>query len=233
MPRERSASRGIAMPASWPMAKRLCGCFAIGLLLASEASFAASPEEYKYRVEDGLYGSIGTYRYVIEKTQGGTTMTTEAHIEVSLFNVTLYSQDVSRIERQVGDRLIYFHGITTENGKPVEVDGRADGGRFVVNSPSGRVVAPGTIRTANPWSAALPGADTVLMPDTGVVAKVRTSGGEETSVTMDGIPVRVRRYQVETLDGRERYQVWMSDRQTPVMFNMRDAESNVTFTLIK
>lgn len=73
----------------------------------------------------------------------------------------------------------------------------------------------------------------VFMPDTGVVVKVRRSGGEETSITIDGTPRKVRRYQVDTVDGKERYQLWLDEYQTPVMFSIQDKEGTVKFILAK
>jgi hypothetical protein len=84
----------------------------------------------------------------------------------------------------------------------------------------------------NPWSAMLDG-DTVLLPDTGVVTKVHTSGGEETSIMVDGAAMKVRRYQIDTIDGRERYEVWMDDQTIPVKFSIQDRESTVIFTLVR
>ena len=216
-----------------PLALRASlGTFAACMLLAAGASAAGLQQRYTYRVQDSFYGEIGTYSNTVEKGRDATTITTEAHIKVSVLNVTLYSQDVSRIERQVGNRLVYFHGITTENGEPTEVDGRAEGEHFIITTPSGEVTAPGTILTASPWSVSTLGGDTVLMPDTGLVTKIHASGGEEMSITLDGAPTQVRRYQIDTVDGRERYEVWMDDRATPVKFRIRDLEGTVTFTLL-
>lgn len=205
----------------------------ICILLAAGPSAAAFQQRYTYRVQDPTYGAIGTYSSTIEKSRDATTITTEAHIKVSILGITLYRQDVSRIERQVGDRLVYFHGITTENGKPIEVNGRAEGEHFIITSPSAKITAPGTIQSTNPWSAGMSGGDIVLMPDTGLVMKVHASGGEETSIAIDGASTRVRRYQIDTVDGRERYEVWMDDQATPVMFSIQDRQSTVTFTLVR
>ena len=208
------------------------GAFATCMLLAAGSSAAALQQRYTYRVQDSFYGEIGTYSNTIEKGGDATTITTEAHIKVSLLNVTLYSQDVSRVERRVGNRLVYFHGITTENGDPVQVDGRAEGEHFIITTPSGKVAAPATILTASPWSVSALSGDTMLMPDTGLVTKVHASGGEEASITVGDASKRVRRYQIDTVDGRERYEVWLDDQATPVMFRIRDLDGTVTFTLL-
>lgn len=233
MVKKEAVRRDIAVLAKMLTSRTLLSAVAICMLLGAGPSAAAFQQRYTYRVQDPIYGAIGTYSNTVEKSRDATTITTEAHIKVSILGITLYTQDVSRIERQVGDRLVYFHGITTENGKPIEVNGRAEGERFIITSPSDTITAPGTIRSANPWSAGMSGGDMVLMPDTGLVMKVHTSGGEKTSITIDGASTRVRRYQIDTVDGRERYEVWMDDQATPVLFSIQDRQSTVTFTLVR
>jgi hypothetical protein len=210
----------------------LLGAAAIGPIAAAAPSAAEPRRRYTYRVHDATYGAIGTYSYDVDKSGAATTITMEARIRVSFLGIVLYRQDVSRVERLVGDRVVYFRGITKENGHAVEVNGWAEGEQFIIVSPTGRVAAPATIRSASPWSAGAPGGDIVFLPDTGRVVKVRTSG-EETSITIDGTSKHVRRHQIDTLDGSERYEVWMDEYRTPVMFNIQDRDGTVKFTLVR
>ena len=210
----------------------LFGAAAICPIVVAASSAAEAQQRYTYRVNDAVYGAIGTYSYGVDKSGDATTITTDARIRVAFLGIVLYSQDLSRIERWVGNRIVYFHGITKENGHPIEVEGRAEGEQFIIVSPAGRVAAPATIRSASPWSAGAPGGDVVFMPDTGHVVKVRTSG-EDTAITIDGTSRRVRRYKIDTLDGRERYEVWMDENRTPVVFSVQDREGTVKFTLIR
>jgi Domain of unknown function (DUF6134) len=204
---------------------------AMGAIVVAAALASAAERRYTYRVDAPPYGDIGVYRTTVAKIGNVTTINTTVHLKVSLLGLGLYRLESSRTEREVGGRLVYFHGITTENGKSIEVDGRADGDRFIVTGPGGNVVAPGTIRTSDPWSAGVPGGDLIFMTDTGVVARVHTDGGEQTSITIDGKTMRVRRYRIVTADGRERYEVWLDDSRTPVMFDRMDGDGTVRFTL--
>lgn len=221
------------MLAKMLLLKVLSGAAAICIVIVAGSSPAVSQDRYTYRIDDSIYGEIGTYINDVEIIGDATTVSTEAHIRVSLLSITLYTQEVSRIERWVGDRLVYFHGVTTENGHPTEVNGQAEADHFVVVSPSGKAIAPATIRSANPRSAGAPGGDTILMPDTGLVEKLRSSVCDQTSITIDDTSRRVRRCQIETADGQERYEVWVDDSGTPVMFNIQDHVSTVTFTLVR
>ena len=210
------------------MCAAVSGCVAI----AGSAALA-SEERLTYTVQMSPYGTIGTYQSAKQKNDNETTITTEAHIKVSIAGIVLHRLDISRVERQIADRLVYFHGVTIENGTPVEIEGKAVGADFLITSPSGTVTGPGTIRMLDPRSAGAPGTDVVLMPDTGEVTRVRTSGGEQTLVTIGGASLQVRRYQINLADGREQYEVWMDDRRTPLMFNIADRDGTTTFTLVR
>jgi hypothetical protein len=192
------------------------GAAAICLSVAVASAAAETPQRYTYRVDDAVYGAIGTYSYAVEKTGDATTITAQARIRVSFLGIVLYSQDFS---------------LTKENGHPIEVEGRAEGEQFVIVSPAGRVAAPAAIRSASPWSAGAPG-DVVFMPDTGHVVNVRTSG-EDTAITIGGVSRRVRRYQIDTVDGKERYEVWMDENRIPMMFSVQDRQGTDKFTLIR
>jgi hypothetical protein len=193
----------------------------------------AAEQRYTYRVHMAPYGEIGTYSSAVDKVGETRTITTEAHFKVSLLSLPFYTQDLSRVERQVGSRLVYFHGITVENGKSTELDGRAEGDHFRLSTPNGSVDAPATIRTSDPWSVGSSGGNIIFMTDTGVIARVLTTGGERASIAINGATVQVRRYQIDTTDGQERYQVWLDDHQIPVMFSRIDSDGTVTFTLSK
>ena len=210
----------------------MIGAAIVACIGVADGAAAASEQRLTYTVQMSPYGTIGNYQSVKHKNGDETTITTEAHIKVSLAGIVLYRLETSRVERQLADRLVYFHGVTIENGKSTEVAGAAMGDRFIITSPGATVTAPGTIRISDPWSAGAPGVDTVLMPDTGVVTRVHTSGGEQTSMTIGGASVPVRRYQINSADG-EQYEVWMDDQRTPVMFNIADRDGTTTFTLIR
>jgi hypothetical protein len=47
-----------------------------------------------------------------QKNGEETTITTEAHIKVSLAGIVFYRLEMSRVERQIADRLVYFNGVT-------------------------------------------------------------------------------------------------------------------------
>ena len=201
------------------------------MLVESAPALSASPERMMYRVQHSRYGNIGTYSNAVEKAGNATTVTTEGHIAVSVLGVVLYRQDIARQERWNADRLVAFHGVTTVNGKSIELTGSADGDRFVLMSPDGSIVAPASVRIANPWSADVLRGDTLLTPDRGRIENVQVKTTEETSLAINGRATRAKHYEINRLDGTKRYEVWLDDRGTPVQFITYNQNGMITFIL--
>ena len=203
---------------------------AIAALVAGfdPAAVAATPSQLTYHVTHSLYGDIGTYINTVEPANGGTTVLTRAHFEVKMLGVRLYREDAERTERWQGNRLVSFQGVTSKGNQSTVVRGQARGDNFVITSPQGTVTAPATVRPANPWSPNFLGSNTMMRPDTGRIERVRVSGGEPATVTIDGTPVRTKKYEVA---GEGRYTVWLDSRGVPVMFIVDDDSGKVTFTL--
>jgi hypothetical protein len=187
-----------------------------------------APDILQYRVKHSKYGDIGSYSNRIERHGDETTVETSVHLKVSILGVVLHREDAERTERWRGNRLVYFHGITTKNGDKIEVDGEAKGDGFVIASPKGTVTAPADVHPANPWSGDCIHSDTMMRVDTGVVEPVRISGGQPTDVTLDNVKVQARLYDIE---GETRYKVWLDDRSVPVRFSVDDPSGVVTFSL--
>jgi hypothetical protein len=205
---------------------------AVTVLAAASPRYAAAAEhKMVYSVHHSRYGDIGTYTNSVEKSGDMTTVTTDAHIVVSLLGVVLYRQDAKRQERWSGNRLVSFHGVTTVNGKPTEITGAAQGDQFVMMGPEGDTIAPASVKLANPWSSEVLRGNTLLTPDRGRMEDVEVKGGEQTTVALNGQQMRAKRYEIDKLNGQKRYEVWLDDSGTPVMFTTYNPNGTVTFTL--
>jgi hypothetical protein len=195
------------------------------------AQAAPAPQRMIYSVHHSRYGNIGTYSNAVDKTGDMTTVTTDAHIQVSLLGIVLYRQDAQRQERWSGNRLVAFHGVTTVNGKAMEMTGAAQGDQFIMMGPEGDIIAPASVKLANPWSSEVLRGTTLLTPDRGRMEDVEVKGGEETMVAVNGKQTRTKRYEIDRLDGQKRYEVWLDGSGTPVMFTTYNPNGTVTFTL--
>jgi uncharacterized protein DUF6134 len=206
-----------------------------GLLAAMLAddgtAVSAGTHVLRYRVNHATYGDIGTYSNTVEQTGDTITVQTEAHFKVSLLGIVVHREDAQRTERWRGNRLVYFHGVTTKNGQPLVLQGEAEGDGFVIASPRGTVTAPADVHPANPWSANFLGSDTMMRVDTGAIEPVRVTGGEAENLTFDGATLPTRQYEI---DGKTHYKIWLSETgQVPVKFSVDDDSGVVTFTLAR
>src|SRR5258706_5308988 len=147
--------------------------------LAALASNEPEKQQLVYNVQHSKYGKIGTYTNTIEHQGGMTNVTTDAKLAVSVLGVNLYRQDISRREIWRGNRIVDFHGVTTENGKTVELNGKAEGDHFAIMTPNGTTNAPADVRLANPWSRQAVDGDVMLTLDSGRLEMVTISGKEQ------------------------------------------------------
>ena len=97
------------------------GVLLIGVSGGSGAAVADSPRELVYEVKHSVFGDIGTYSNLIETSGAVITIKTAAHFLVKALGVGLHREDAQRVEQWQGDRLIFFHGITTKNGDTTEI----------------------------------------------------------------------------------------------------------------
>ena len=214
---------------------RACFIFVMVSVAAGAVTYAppaaAAQQKLVYEVRHSTYGRIGTYTNSVDTTGDRTTVTTAGRIRVSLLGIVLYRQDFDRVERWAGERLMSFQGLTTTNGRAIEVKGEAEGDRFAISSPNGSYSAPAMVRMANPWSAELLKGDTMLTPDRGQLEDVSIRPAEMTDLRVKGERIRARRYEINRSTGERRYDVWVDEEGTTVMFAMNTRRGMVTFTL--
>ena len=199
-------------------------------MAAPTTARADNARQLVYSVKHSIFGDIGSYANLIEMSGAVTTVKTTAHFLVSALGVGLHREDAARTEQWQGGRLVFFHGITKKNGETTEVQGKAEGGNFVISGPLGQITAPGSVKPANPWSKESIESNEMMRVDTGKVEPVRVSGGGETNVNVDGGSTTAREYDIT---GATRYKVYIDSHDIPVMFVVDDDSGQITFTLKK
>jgi len=202
----------------------------VGMVGGAARALADSPRELVYNVKHSVFGDIGTYSNLIEASGAVITIKTAAHFLVKALGVGLHREDAQRVEQWQGNRLIFFHGITVKNGDKTEIEGKADGNSFVINSPAGTVTAPASVKPANPWSSRSIDSTEMMRVDNGKVEKVTVSGGGQTNVSVDGASTTAKEYDIT---GSSKYKIWFDNHDVPVMFMVDDDSGQVTFTLKK
>jgi hypothetical protein len=198
--------------------------------VAALASSERGTQQLVYNVQHLKYGKIGTYTNTIEHDGDITTVTTNARLAVSVLGVNLYRQDISRREIWRGNRIVQFHGVTTENGKTVELIGVAQGDHFAMMTPSGTTTAPAKVRIANPWSRQAVEGEMIIAPDSGQLEMITMSSNEQVTLNIGQRQVVTEHIQVLRKGGPGHYDVWLDAKGIPVQFRVVDDET-ITFTL--
>src|SRR5690349_6454733 len=122
----------------------------------------ANPESYEYRVIHPTYGDIGTYTNIVDRIGDSAEVRTELKLRVRILGITVWRQEAQRVERWRGPTLLSFDGVTVTNGDKLEVHGAARDGGFAITTPTGTVMAPGSVHPSNPWSAMVLKADMMM-----------------------------------------------------------------------
>lgn len=184
-----------------------------------------------YSVSHSKFGNIGTYTNTVDQEGESATVTTNLNIRVKVLGISAYRQSADRIEKWNSGRLVYLHSTTNTNGKPVEVNGVAQGDHFQVTTLKGSEEAPANVRVSNPWSPSVLNGNTIVTPDDGTVCKMQISAPQDASVQVGNASVPAKEYNIDLPDLTKQYQVWFDSSGTVVKFAMIDGGNTVTFTM--
>lgn len=201
-------------------------------MAALAAPWAAATQErvYEYSIKHPVFGDIGTYVNRVKQTGERTEVSTAVDVAVKIAGNVVYRQEAERSEHWQGERLIEFRSTTAINDERIEVSGEARDGHFVVTSPQGTINAPADIRPSNPWSPAILESETILMPVTGRLDKVRSKQDRlETIRTLDGQEKKLRRYEIQS---DKRQVIWFDELGVPLAFRTEEGGVNIDFILV-
>jgi hypothetical protein len=197
--------------------------------LASPSASASQPHTYTYSVEHALYGNIGTFSDTVQQTGDTKRIDSKLRVAVRILGIVVHREEADRTEIWQGGRLVSFHGVTKVNGHPIEVTGEARQDGFVITSPDGTTVAPGTVYPSSPWVAHIADGPTLMMSTkTGKLLPVTTLGGESTQVAVHGNDVPVHHYEFIT---DKRQDVWLDAEGVPVRFRTEQSGKPIDFVL--
>jgi len=183
---------------------------------------------YQYEVEHPTYGNIGTYTNTIDQRGDTVDVETQLHVTVRMLGIAMFRQDATRQEHWEKGRLVSYQSDTDDNGKKIDVTGKAQGDAFVVLSPLGTFTAPPQVHPSNPWAPQLLDTDTMMSTKTGKVTKVAVTDTGETNVTFDGQTMRLRQFFV---DGDKHQVVWLDRNGVVVAFQTQEQGSPINFVL--
>src|SRR5215475_7197202 len=156
----------------------------MGLLLGAlppvlgAAPASAEPQVYVYTVLHPTYGRIGTLTDTVDRSEDKTQIESKLRVAVELMGVTLFRQRSDVTEVMEGDRLIWLHSVTDKGDKHLEVHGKAEGGKFVVDATAGSFIGPATTAPSDPWALERTGTHTLVYTSTGRIVEAQVSGGQ-------------------------------------------------------
>jgi hypothetical protein len=197
-------------------------------LLSGAPPALASPQVYVYAVLHPTYGRIGTLTDTVDRTSDKTQIDSRLRVAVKLIGVPIFRQQSDVTEIMRGDRLVSLHSVTDKAGKHLEVHGKAEGGRFVVDATAGSFTGPATTAPSDPWALQRTGPHTLVYISTGRIVDAQISGGQHETFSLNGGQVSLRHFVV---NGVNRQEVWLDSEGIPVMFRSFEDGTAIDFVL--
>lgn len=202
---------------------------AIGLsVIASITPALAGPQVYIYSVMHPIYGEIGTFTDTIDRSPDAMRVDSCLRIAVKFLGIVVYRQEANTTEIILGNRLVSLQSATEKDGQHLEVHGEARGDRFVVTATAGSFIGPAAIAPSDPWVVKRTGDATVVFTDTGRIINLHVSGGDYDTVFLNGTQVSARHFVVT---GDKRQEVWLDNREVPIMFRTVEDDTPIDFVL--
>lgn len=184
---------------------------------------------FDYRVVHPTLGDIGTYTNVVRRNDGGSvSVATRVDIEAKIAFVTARSIEADRSEQWSEGRLVQYESGTLKDGEAIHVQGRSEGGQFVIEGPAGRATAPASVVPTNAWSPHILEADVVMASESGRLYPASVTGGGRENVEVEGEQVSARRYRVSA---DSQYDLWFDDDGRVVRFATVSDGDTISFVL--
>ena len=208
---------------------RLAAAIAAALLLAATHSEAVTPPgTYTYAVKHPQHGDIGTYTNRVQRNGDTVTVDTDVRIQVKVAFVPVYRLEADRREEWKGGRLTSYSSVTRKNGDEIRVTGRAEGDKFVIEGPSGRIVAPADVVPMNPWNLDITKADVVMASESGKIYDARLTGRNEATLVIGDQQVPTKHFEVAA---DTKHELWFDPQGRVVQFATVDDGKKVSFVL--
>jgi hypothetical protein len=186
-------------------------------------------QDYSYKIVHPTYGDIGIFTENITKSANDTQIDIRVRIAVKILGFTVYREEGDRHETFHGNRFVSLKSFTITNGTRIDVTGEARGNHFFITSSAGVDEAPATIFPSDPWMVRDRGVGTSVAIETGEILTTHITGGEPVLLSLQGVTVDTRHF---TANGEDQhYEVWLNDRDVPVMFRSVEDDTPIDFIL--
>jgi len=202
---------------------------AMGLsVVVSATPVLAGQQVYIYSVVHPLYGEIGTLTDTVDRGSDVLRIDSRMRIAVDLLGVVVYRHESDTTEIMRNGRLISLQSVIEKDGQHLEVHGEAQGDQFVVNATAGSFTGPAATAPCDPWVLKHTGEGAVVYPSTGRITNAHVSGGDYQRISVNGALVPTRHFAVM---GDNREDVWLDNREIPIMFRTVEDGTPIDFVL--
>lgn len=196
---------------------------------AAERDFPVTPAgTYEYEVRHESLGKIGTYVNEISHEDGGIVVETEVDISAKILFVRVAREKAERRQFWKDGRLVSYKSVTRSGSKEAVTRGRAEGDRFILEGPRGRIEAPAGLFPINPWSMGIVRAPVLMGEKNGTLHPVKGVEERTETLTIDGRKVETRHFK---LIGHRDEEIWFDERGVAVKFSADYKGDAITFTL--
>jgi hypothetical protein len=186
---------------------------------------------FTYDIEHEQYGEIGTHTVTVKPDADDLIVEVKSRIEVKRLLWTYrFEADQKEVWRK--GRLVTFDRSTRDDfhddGKEVVVTAHAQGDKLIIDGPSGRTEAPGTILSSHPWNPKIVKQTVLMDAQTGELKKVGIKPLNKEWVTIGGKPVRARKYVVS---GELHQELWYDEKGKCVRARFKEKDGFITVKL--
>lgn len=211
-------------------------------MLVVLGSFAANPASraeitppsqvpagtYSYGVTHERLGHIGDYTNVISYDGDKTLVRTEVDISAKVLFLRVAREKAQRRQVWRNGRLTDYWSETGAGKDKAITTGRAEGGKFLIEGPRGKTVAPAGVFPINPWNPDIIEAEVLMGEKNGTLHPVKRVERSEEIITWNGADIPTLHYK---LIGHRDEEIWFDERGVAVKFTARYKGDTITFTL--
>ena len=186
---------------------------------------------FAYDIEHDRYGDIGTHTVTVKPNADDLIVEVKSRIKVKRLLWTYrFEADQKEVWRE--GRLVTFDRSTRDDfhddGKEVLVKAHAQGDKLIIDGPSGRTEAPGTILSSHPWNPKIVQQTVLMDAKTGELKQVGIESLNEEWVKTGEKPVRARKYVVS---GELQQELWYDETGKCVRARFKQKDGFITVKL--
>lgn len=144
---------------------------------------------------------IGYHNFQLTKQNGQSVIQTEAAFDINILFINAFTYRHNNTEYWQGDCLNQVSAKTVQNKKQFFVSAQADNNQLVVSNNNGKQILNNCVRSFAYWDFEMMNSEKLLNSQTGEYESVRLEYVGEDTVTVNELPVKARRYELDTKSG--------------------------------